>query len=112
MLVHRDGRVIYANAAAVKLLGARTTAELEARPLLELIHPASHPLLLARLNVATSQGHATPLAELRCRRLDGGVIDVQAQSIATTYDGAKVTITYLHVVHAGQNLDGVARLGG
>ena len=111
MLVHLDGMVTYANAAAVKLLGARTSTELHGRPLLDLMHPASHPQVLAGLKAATSQGQAAPWAELRCLMLDGTARDVEAQSIATTYDGAQVTITSLHAVRAGHDIDaGVARL--
>ena len=109
MLVHRDARVTYANAAALKLLGARTATELHEKPLLDLIDPASHPQVRAGLKVAAGQGQPGPWAELRCLMLDGTARDVEAQSIAATYDGAQVTITSLHAVPNRPDVDdGVA----
>ena len=49
MLVHQGGEVIYANPAAVRILGARTATELEGKTFLDLIHPASHSAMLAGL---------------------------------------------------------------
>lgn len=95
MLVHAGGRVVYANPAAVRLLGARAATELLAKPFLDLIHPASRPTLLAGLNQVSDAGGA-PVAGLHCLKLDGGVVTVEARSIATAYDGKQVTLTCLH----------------
>ena len=97
MLVHAGGKVIYANPAAVKLLCARTVAELLAKPFLDLVHPASQPTMLAGLNKSSAPGGA-PGAALYCLKLDGGVVTVEARSIATAYDGKQVTLTCLHEV--------------
>ncbi len=109
MLVQGGGKVIYANPAAIRILGARTATELMGQAFLDLIHPASHPTVLAGLKKVSDPGGA-PLAEWRCLRLDGGVMDVEARSIATSYDGKQVTITWLHDVSARKQPDGVARL--
>jgi len=120
MLVHLDGTVTYANPAALRLLGARTTAQLEGKPFLDLIDPASHPAshpasypasyptLLAGWKKVADPGRAAPSAELRLLRLDGTRVDVEAQSIATVYGGKQVTITSLHVVSGRRRNDGAA----
>ena len=109
MLVHLDGKVIYANPAAVRILGARTANELVDKTLLDLIHPASHPAMLAGLKNVSNQRGSVPMTEVRCLRLDGTLLDVEAQSIATAYDGQQVTITSLHDLSARQPAEGVAR---
>ena len=97
MLVHSDGRVIYANPAAARLLGASAAGALLRKAFLDLVHPASHPTLLAGLKqVADPDG--APLAGLHCLKLDGGVVTVEARSIATAYDGKQAIITCLHEV--------------
>lgn len=103
MLVHLGGNVIYANPAAIKILGARSANELEGKPLLELIHPDFHAAVrdtLTELKNASQPGGAEPLAALRCLRLDGTLLDVAARSSSTLYDGKQVVITALHDVRA------------
>ena len=97
MLVHAGGRIIFANPAAVKLLCARAAAELLGKPFLDLIHPASHPTVLASLKKVSDPGGAA-LAGLHCLKLDGGVVTAEALSIATSYDGQQAFITCLHEV--------------
>ena len=101
MLVHRASRIVFSNPAALKMLGARTAAELDGKPLLDRIHPASHADVLAAAKQLANPGAAAPLCALRCITLDGTVIDVQAQSIATSYEGELATITCLHDAVAG-----------
>jgi len=108
MLVHLGGKVIYANPAAVRILGARTAAELDGRNFLDLIDPAAHATMLAGLKKMSDPGGAMPVAELRCRGLDGTLLEVEARSISTAYDGQQVTITSLHDVSARRHDAGAA----
>ena len=100
MLVHLGGQVIYANPAAVRILGARAANALLGKALLDLIHPDFHPTLLAGLKKIAVQGGGAPMAALRCLKLDGTAFDVEAQSIATSYDDKQVTLTSLHDISA------------
>lgn len=107
MLVHGGGRVIYANPAAVKIMRARAVADLLGKPFLDLIHPASQPTVLAGLkSVAGPDG--TPVTGMHCLTLDGGLVTVEARSIATTYDGRQAIITCLHEVEFGVQPDGAS----
>lgn len=100
MLVHLGGKIVFANPAAAKILGAQTANALEGKPLLDLVDPDFHPTLLAGLKNIADQGGGTPMAELRCLKLDGTAFDVEAQSIATSYDGKQVTVTSMHDISA------------
>ena len=100
MLVHQGGKIVFANPAAAKILGAWTANALEGKALLDRVQPDFHPALLAGLKKIADQGGGTPMAELRCLKLDGTAIDVEAQSIATSYDGKQVILTSLHDIGA------------
>ena len=100
MLVHLVGKIVFANPAASKILGAGTANALEGKALLDLVHPDFHPALQAGLKKMADQGGAAPRAELRCLKLDGTAFDVEAQSIATSYDDKQVTLTSLHDIGA------------
>ena len=107
MLVHGGGRVIYANPAAVKILRARAVADLLGKPFLDLIHPASRPIVQAGLkNVADPAG--APLVGVHYLTLDGGLVTVEARSITTTYDGRQAILTCLHEVEFGLEPDGAS----
>ena len=103
MLVHRAGQVVFANPAALTLLGARSAADLDGKPLLDRIHPSSHAAVLAEMKQLAGSVGAAPLSAAqsvawRCLGLDGTAVDVQAQSITTAYEGQQATITCLHAV--------------
>ena len=86
ILVHRSGKVVYANPAAVKLFGASTAADLLGKPILDLVHPDFHERVKARVAIA-AQGTGSTSLEQRFLRLDGTPIDVEVQGERMTFDG-------------------------
>lgn len=76
VLVHQAGRVSFANAAALEMLGARQPDELCFRPVASLVHPDSRAALAA-LAKAGSTG-PTPLQLVRP---DGGVLEVEIATV-------------------------------
>lgn len=85
--VHRDGRLLYVNPAAIELLGASSAQELMAKPVLDLVHPDFRPTVLARVKNGTVVGGIAPLIDLKFVKLDGSVIDVESQGRVIIYDG-------------------------
>ena len=70
ILVHRDGHIYYANAAAVRMFGADTFNELVKHNLLDLIVPDDREN--ARTSVKTVEdGQTTVMTERWALRLDG-----------------------------------------
>jgi PAS domain S-box-containing protein len=86
--VHRDGKFIYLNPAAVKLLGARSVHDMVGKPLAEFVHPDFHQLMLERVQSIAHTGYASPLTEMKFLKLDGTSIDVEAQGTLIVYDRA------------------------
>jgi PAS domain S-box-containing protein len=89
--VHRDGKIIYANAAAVKMFGAASAQELVGTPIMDRAHPDFHALIQARLDAMTDENGATPVIEEVLLRLDGTAFDAEVQSILTMFDGVPAT---------------------
>ena len=86
ILVQRGEQIIYANPAALKMLGAASAAVLVGKPMLDRIHPDFHHRALARRKLLVEQGVAAPLAHQRFVRLDGTTVEVEAQVTPIVYD--------------------------
>lgn len=85
--VHRDGRIIYVNPAAIKLAGAIDASDLIGLSIIDMVHPAFYQTALARIKSTYPRGEKTPMTEVRIFRLDGSLIDVEVQSTSITLDG-------------------------
>jgi PAS domain S-box-containing protein len=85
--VHRDGRVLYANPAMVRMLGGNSSEQFVGRSLGEFVHPACHADLRERLRVVNVERRMSPAAEIDLVRLDGERITVESQGTPVDFDG-------------------------
>lgn len=87
VVIHSEGRVVYANQAAVRILGHETAATLVGMPVLDLAHPADRAKVAARVE-ALRAGHpaAPPMMErVVCR--DGRSVTLEVSAVTTVYQG-------------------------
>jgi PAS domain S-box-containing protein len=84
--VQREGKIIYANPATVRMLGAKSEQDLVGKSSLEMVHPDFRELAGQRLK-SSEQGHKVPMIEMTLRKLDGTAIEVEVQGISIMYDG-------------------------
>jgi PAS domain S-box-containing protein len=85
--VERDGHVVYANRAAVQLLGVNSAADLVGRRVMDLVHPSHRPALEERLQRVHIAQQMEPMREEQFLRRDGGVVDVELTAIPFTHRG-------------------------
>ncbi|MDX8400781.1 MAG: EAL domain-containing protein [Gallionellaceae bacterium] len=85
--VHRSGKLIYVNPATIKLFGASSAQDLVGKPILDLIHPDFHQVVLARIKENIKDGLSVPQIDEKFLKLDGTVIDVEVQGTSIIYDG-------------------------
>ena len=93
IIAHREGKFVYANPAALKLL-QRTKHELIGRPILDFVQPAYREHVGQWLEQA-ARGGAAQLLEPQILRPDGSSLDVEATSIPFTYEGQPAVQTVM-----------------
>jgi PAS domain S-box-containing protein len=85
--VHSEGKLVFVNPAAVKLLAASSAAELLGKPALEMVHPDFRGSAQERIRQALQQGSTAPPFAEKFMRLDGTAVDVEVSAIPITYQG-------------------------
>jgi PAS domain S-box-containing protein len=85
--IHREEKFIYVNAAAIKLFGAKDSAELIGRSFFNFIHPDYKETVHQRILKALEESKAIPLTEEKFLRLDGGVVDVEVVTLPIILEG-------------------------
>ena len=85
--VHANGKILYVNPAAVKLLHAHDEFELVGRPFLDIVHPDYKELVRRRVITAMEHGTAQPMEEEKFLCADGTTIDVEVVSVPTMFNG-------------------------
>jgi PAS domain S-box-containing protein len=88
IIVQREGKVIYANPAAIRMMGAETEQDLVGKSSLDLIHPDYRDRARQRYRNSVEHGNILPLTEETLIKLDGTAIEVEVQGISISYDGA------------------------
>lgn len=80
IVLHQDGKLRLVNPAAVEMFGASSANDLIGKPILDLVHPDFHNLVIERVKDATLNGIVGTRIEEKYIKLDGVVFDVEAQS--------------------------------
>ena len=86
MFVHYQGRFVFLNLAAAKLLGASDPEELHGRRALDFVHPDLRDAVARRIENAW-QHNDNPLIEEQLLRLDGSTVLVEMVSVHFIYKG-------------------------
>jgi diguanylate cyclase (GGDEF)-like protein/PAS domain S-box-containing protein len=96
LFVHRDGKFIYANPAALRLFGAASADKLLGTAILDRIHPDYRQIVLARVKYFLEHGGTAPMIEEKMLNLNGSVIDVESQGTIISYDGKPAVQVVMH----------------
>ncbi|HUH13537.1 MAG TPA: EAL domain-containing protein, partial [Longimicrobiales bacterium] len=99
--VYRDGGVVYANAAAARLVGADAPADVLGRPLADFVPSPDVRGLPRRLD----GGKGALVMQDRILRLDGSVVEVEAVSIRITYGGQPARQVVLRDISGRRHVD-------
>jgi len=86
VFLHREGKIIYANPAAFKLVGTSHSDEIIGKSILDFIHPDFREAV--RNNIEKDlRGTITPPIELHMLRVDGSSVIVEGRGVGTIIDG-------------------------
>jgi PAS domain S-box-containing protein len=101
--VHRDGTILYANAALVKMTGRERAEEIVGRSLLELIHPAERPAVEGRLKDTSRTG-----AVSRRRRIiaaDGTERLLEVTAVPLVFEGEIAFVAICHDITEHERME-------
>ncbi len=86
ILVHVDGLITFANAAAARMLGATDPQDLLGLAVADFADPVNRERVLERMSTLISGG-SVPTLRQRARRLDGTWVTVEASGSRVDFDG-------------------------
>ncbi|MFL5262653.1 MAG: PAS domain S-box protein [Anaeromyxobacteraceae bacterium] len=96
VLVVTGGRIAYANAAVLALLGLASRGDIVGRPVLDFVHPDAHAratALLARAATREAAGNSTA-EELSVARPGGPVLCIEFRGVSVAFDGAPAVLAF------------------
>ncbi len=85
--VHCEGRWVYGNRAALRLIGARRMEDVLNLPVIHIVHPKYRKKVAQRIKQVIEERKETPPFEEKMIRLDGKIIDVEVMGIPIDYHG-------------------------
>jgi diguanylate cyclase (GGDEF)-like protein/PAS domain S-box-containing protein len=85
--VHENGRIVYVNPAGVRWMAAESAAQLVGHRITDFVHADSIPAMLARISLLREEGDTSEPSETRLLRFDGTMLEVEAVSVLTAWDG-------------------------
>jgi two-component system cell cycle sensor histidine kinase/response regulator CckA len=89
--VYFEGKFVFVNPAAIKLIGATDKSQLIGMPFMNIIHPDDVEVVHQRVLIAMKERKALPPMEERLIRLDGLVVEVEVTSLPIIFQGKPAT---------------------
>ncbi|MFA5268427.1 MAG: PAS domain S-box protein [Methanoregula sp.] len=87
VVVHQGGKILYANPAALHLVGAKTEGDMIGREVLSFIHPDDRAMALEDFRQMYEEGKKIPLKEERLLRINGDPFTVEVIASSIQYKG-------------------------
>jgi PAS domain S-box-containing protein len=94
VFVHRQGRFLYLNPAAIKLHGAENSDELLQKSLFDFVYSGYKGVLKERIVQAAKKPQEERYTFLKIKRLDNQVIDLQVAAKEFTYYGEPASLVF------------------
>jgi PAS domain S-box-containing protein len=84
--VERDDKIVFLNTAAVKMLGAKSSAELIGKSIFDFVHPDYRKRTHRQLEFLRRKQKSLPLRENKFVCLDGTIMDVEVAATPLVYE--------------------------
>ncbi len=87
IVIHREGKLVFANPAAARLVGASSPDEIIGRSFLDFVHPDHHEQVVSRSKQVSVAGKPVDPMEQKHLRLDGSEYDAEVMGIPIIFEG-------------------------
>ncbi|MBI3501062.1 MAG: PAS domain S-box protein [Bacteroidetes bacterium] len=105
ILIHDEkGETIFANPAALKMIGISSLQEVAEKNLFGYVLPEYHEKIRTRKE-ELSQGKEAPFMEIKIRKVDGKTIEVETKTSRINYHGEKAVEVVLHDISLQRQLE-------
>jgi PAS domain S-box-containing protein len=84
--VHREGRLVYANPAAARLLGYESAEAMVGLPVLDLVHPDDRATVLERIHAMINHGETVGQRPERFLHRDGRAVPVLVAALPVMFE--------------------------
>jgi diguanylate cyclase (GGDEF)-like protein/PAS domain S-box-containing protein len=88
MVIHQAGKIRYANPAAARTFGVKSSQALIGKPVLRFVHQDHLKGVKERIRKVLETGHPAPASEERLLRADGSTIEAEVVGSAISYQSA------------------------
>ncbi len=82
-----DGKIVFANSAAVRLFGAASRADLVGRPIDALVHPDDRARAAERRRTAYEEQRPAPKTDMKLLTLAGDLLELEVSAVPIAYEG-------------------------
>jgi len=96
IVIHREGKIVYANPAALALIDAKSAREIVGQPVMKFVHKDSIPLIRARIEKMLSKHKVAPFVEEKFISLKGKIILAETKAIPFIFQGKPAILAILH----------------
>jgi PAS domain S-box-containing protein len=87
VVVHREGRIVYANSTAARAMGCAGAPDLVGSPIIEIVHPDDRPMVIERIRTMSRTGVAAAMQRERLMRRDGSSFVAEVVALPLRFDG-------------------------
>jgi PAS domain S-box-containing protein/putative nucleotidyltransferase with HDIG domain len=91
--LHSNGKILYVNEAAVRMMRAPSAADLIGMPVIEFVHPSSRNVVMQRIMTIISSGVSLPAEEELFVARDGTPIPVETIAAPLNFNGEPAIMT-------------------
>ncbi|HNR89253.1 MAG TPA: PAS domain S-box protein [Spirochaetota bacterium] len=96
IVVHIDGRAVYANTAAITMIGFESLEDIVGGSIIEQVHPDDRAMVVERLQQQLKPGEALPPIEERLITKSGDIIVCEVDSILADYQGRTAVFSFVN----------------
>ena len=105
VVIHSDGKIMYANQAALTLMEAKNAGEVVGQPVMKFIHKDSIPLIKSRIEQMLSKHKVAPFVEEKFISLKGRIVFAETKAIPFTFHGKQAILAIVRDISTRKKLE-------